>query len=1307
MGRLSSRIASCYRKDQRRLRNRLKQLHRENQDKSKNLSEQWADLEQSIAQSETKVQLRKDNCPKPSFADPLPVNERRDEIAEAMSNHQVVILCGETGSGKTTQLPKICLEMGRGSHGLIGHTQPRRIAARSVASRIASELNSEVGQTVGYKIRFTDRVAEDSYIKVMTDGILLAETQNDPLLDQYDTLIIDEAHERSLNIDFLLGYLKQLLPKRPDFKLIITSATIDPERFSKHFDDAPIIEVSGRTYPVEIRYQPLVEDEDEEKERDQIRSILDAVDELALEGPGDILVFLSGERDIRETAEALRKHHPEGTEILPLFARLSAEEQGRIFRSHQKRRIVLATNVAETSLTVPGIRYVVDTGQARISRYSYRTKVQRLPIEPISQASANQRAGRCGRVAPGICIRLYSEEDFQARPEFTEPEILRTNLASVILQMTALKLGDVEAFPFVEPPDSRFVKDGFKLLFELKAVDERHRLTDLGKRLARLPIDPRLGRMLLAAERNGSLNELLVIVAALSIQDPRERPLEHQQAADQKHMQFHDEESDFIAYLNLWKFYHEQARHLSVNKLRKLCKSHYLNFLRMREWHDIERQLANQIKEMGFKLNQTEADYGSIHRAILTGLVTQVGFKLEASEHKKPQEKKRKKLVEYLGVRSNRMAIFPGSGLAKKTPKWIMAAELVDTTRLYARIVAQIDPQWIEHIGSHLIKRNYYEPHWEQKPAQVIAYERQILYGLTINPKKRVHYGLIDPVVSRELFIRAALVLGELDLKADFFSANQQLVKEVEQLEAKARRRDLMVDPEQIYQFYDQRIPEEVHNAKTFLTWWNKVERDDPKLLHLQQQDLLQGSTDGIGSDAYPNHLSLDGLSYALDYQFEPGQPIDGITLVVPLAALNLISEDRLQWLVPGMLEDKVTQLIRSLPKSIRRSFVPAPDFAKASVESLVFADGLLTDSLAKQLRRMTGVTIPEDAWDQSNLPNHLVMNIRVLGNEGEVLGEDRDLAELKTRLGQKAKERFRSLTNKYEQKNQEEVYTDWTFADLPERQELEQGGLKVHGYPALVDREDEQGVVLQFFDLAEIAHAHHKKGCLRLIRNRLKQQISYLLKKSPLSQQACLRFSSIGNCNSLKQDLIEAALVRVFLKEPIRTQEEFESRIEEGKGLLVSEANEMGQRIEQVLQRYQQVIKSLKQFNDMAYIRLVADIKDQMSHLIYPGFITATPRPWLDYLSRYFEAVDRRLERIKINPKGDQQGVSQLEPYWRQFTENIKKQGKPDQWSEAFVHYRWMLEEFRVSLFAQPLKTSQPISAKRLDKQWQLVKKG
>ncbi len=984
---IAAQLDHCTLADRRRLRGQLITIRRRLA-VGKPADRAMATFKVELERAQQRYRQREAGRPHPAYPEALPVSGRRAEIAAAIAAHQVVVVAGETGSGKTTQLPKICLELGRGISGLIGHTQPRRIAARSVARRIAEELKSTLGGIVGYKVRFTDQVSEQSLVKVMTDGILLAEIQSDALLEQYDTLIIDEAHERSLNIDFLLGYLKQLLPHRPDLKVIITSATINTAAFSQFFDGAPVIEVSGRTYPVEVRYRPVQGDDEDTRDRDLPQAVVDAVDELGRLDPlGDTLIFLPGEREIREVGEALRKHPLRNTEIVPLFSRLSTQEQDKVFQPHSGRRLVLATNVAETSLTVPGIRFVIDTGSARISRYSPRTKVQRLPIKPVSQASANQRAGRCGRVSSGICIRLYSEEDFLARPLFTDPEILRTNLASVILQMSVMNLGEVEAFPFLAAPERRAINDGFALLHELGAVDEQHELTSSGRQLARLPLDPRIGRMLLAAERERSLHEVLIIAAALTIQEPRERPMDAQQAADTAHARFHDERSDFLSYLKLWDHFHAQSRHLSNSKLRKLCRDEFLSYVRLREWHEIHGQLLAVCSELGFRLNEEPADYNAIHRALLTGLIGNIAFKQELDKER-TKEKGRERGEPYLGARGNKLAIFPGSGLAKKPPKWLVAAEVVETSRLFARTVAAIDPLWLESLAAHLLRRHYFEPHWEKNAAQVAAFEQVTLYGLTLIAKRRINYGPLDPPLARELFIRHALVEGEYRSEAPCLKHNRALLEEVEQLEAKSRRRDLLVDEQTLFAFYDAKLPPHIYSGKSFEKWRREAERDQPRLLFMTRDELLQREALGLGSELFPDLLRVGDLQLPLHYHFEPGAADDGVTVLVPLAALGQLNPEPFEWLVPGMLRDKLTALIRALPKALRVNFVPAPNFAEAALAGMTFAQGSLYEQLSQRLLRITGTTVPLESWRACELPHHLQMNFRVLGDDGTVWGE-------------------------------------------------------------------------------------------------------------------------------------------------------------------------------------------------------------------------------------------------------------------------------------------------------------------------------
>jgi ATP-dependent helicase HrpA len=1295
---LSQRLSDCLLTDRRALSRRLDGLRRRAAD-GRPVDRGLAEVSEALAASAARLQTRRAQVPRPSYPESLPVSARRDIIAEAIARHQVVVIAGETGSGKTTQIPKICLELGRGVAGLIGHTQPRRIAARSVAARIAEELGTPLGRTVGYKVRFADRVSEQTLVKLLTDGMLLAEVQADPLLDQYDTLIIDEAHERSLNIDFLLGYLKRLLPRRPDLKLIITSATINTESFSRFFDGAPVIEVSGRTYPVEMRYRPLAGDEDE-RDRSQIDAIVDAVDELTRIDPlGDILVFLAGEREIRETAEALRKQPFRHTEILPLFSRLSAAEQDRVFKPHGGRRIVLATNVAETSLTVPGIRFVIDPGFARFSRYSHRTKVQRLPIEPIAQAAANQRAGRCGRVGPGVCIRLYSEEDFLGRAAFTEPEILRTNLASVILQMAALGLGDPESFPFMDPPDRRYINDGYRLLQELHAVDAQRNVTAVGRRLARLPVDPRLGRMLIAADQERSLHEVMIIASALSIQDPRERPMEAQQAADQAHARFLDAEdetgkpvprSDFTAFVNLWHYYREQARHLSQNKLRKLCKSEFLSYVRLREWHEIHGQLAALAEELKLRVNHEPAGYAAIHRAVLTGLLGHVAERVDTDDAKKPKGRRRP-LPEYQGARNLKLTLFPGSGLAKRPPKWIMAAELVETARLFARTVAGIEPEWIEQLAPHLLKRNWFEPHWEKKPARVAAYEQATLYGLVVVARRRVNYGPIDPKLAREIFIREALVAGELRTNAPFFAHNRRLIDEVEQMEAKRRRRDLLVDEQFLFEFYAAQIPEGVYDGDSFERWRSEAERDDPRRLFLTREALMRQGVD-VSAEQFPSRLDMDGVPLALSYHFAPGEPDDGVTATVPVAALAQLGAARLEWLVPGLREEKIAALIKRLPKSLRRNFVPAPQFAQALCERLQPDGRALRDAMAEELRRMTGVEVPREAWQPDTLPPHLSFNLRVVDEKGRELACGRDLTALQAKLTVKVQAAFEAAPfSKMEQTG----LTRWSFGELMPEVTLPRQGITLRAYPALVD--EGASVALRFLQDAHEAQALTRAGLRRLFMLAMPDKVRYLKKSLPGLQAMCLHYAPVGRCDDLKDDLAQAAFDAVFLDEPWpRSAATFDARCEQGRPRLIAEATALAEKMQEVLDEFH-TIAGLLRSTAVHRAHAIADVRGQLAHLVYPGFITRTPAPWRRHLPRYLKAARLRLEKVDRNPARDRQLGDELARLWQPVGERLDKGGLSVEQTE----FRWLIEELRVSLFAQELKTAVPVSTARLEKRW------
>ncbi|HKK05850.1 MAG TPA: ATP-dependent RNA helicase HrpA [Gammaproteobacteria bacterium] len=1300
-------------RDRHGLRRRLSRLRRaakQGQPKAGAVRALAADVEASCQRREA----RRAAVPPIRYPEALPVCERREEIAAAIRDHQVVVVCGETGSGKTTQLPKICLELGRGVGGYIGHTQPRRLAARSVCARIAEELGAgrdaraNSGGAVGYKVRFHDTVGEGAYIKLMTDGILLAEVQGDRFLDQYDTLIIDEAHERSLNIDFLLGYLKDLLPRRPDLKLIITSATIDPERFSRHFGDAPVIEVSGRTYPVDIRYRPVRGEDEDERDRDLQQAILDAVDEVCAIGPGDVLIFLPGQREIRDTAEALRKHHPPHTEILPLYSRLSAAEQDRVFHPHGGRRIVLATNVAETSLTVPGIRYVIDPGYARLNRYSYRSKVQRLPVEKISQASANQRAGRCGRVSAGVCIRLYSEEDFGAREAFTPPEILRTNLAGVILQMQALGLGAVERFPFVEAPDTRHVNDGYRLLQELGAVDERRHITAIGRELARLPIDVRLGRMLLAAREERCLAEVLIIVSALAVQDPRERPLEAQAQADAAHEAFADEHSDFVSYLKLWTFYQEQKRHLSHRKLRALCRERFLSYLRLREWEDIHRQLAAQLSGMGMTINRTPVEgdegYAAIHRALLHGLLGNVAMRRDARSH--------------LGARNLQLQVHPGSALAKKPPKWLVAAELVETTRLYARTVARIEPAWIEPVAGHLLKRSYSEPHWERRAGRVAAFERATLYGLPVVARRKVNYGPIDPVAARELFIRGALVEGDFQTRGGFLVHNRALLEEVQGLEHKARRRDIVVDEDTLYAFYDRRLPAEVYDGVRFERWRKQAEAQTPNLLYLRREDLLRKDARAVSGERFPDTLALGDAVLALHYHFEPGHAEDGVTVDVPLPVLNQLSAANLDWLVPGLLMDKAVALIKSLPKSLRRNFVPAPDFAAAALEGATSRERRLTEVLGEVLERMTGVAVPAEAWCVEELPEHLHMRVRVIDAQGGELASGRDLDVLQARWGERARAAFESEASADTNAGRgaeraapgHDGITKWDFGTLETAVSVERGGLTLQAYPALEDRG--KSVTLRLLDSAEQARAMTRGGLRRLYMLALADKVKYLRRNLREIDTMCLQFSAVGRCEALKDDLIACAFDRVFLDEHTwpRTGAEFAARVEAGRGRVIEVADGIAAQAGAALAAYHDVAKRVRGSIPPSWMHAVKDIREQLSGLVYPGFVSATPPAQLAHLARYLHAISRRLDKLDRNPARDREQMLVLRPLWEAYRQRAQAAegtgiaGAGASGDSALAQFHWLLEEWRVSLFAQELKTAQPVSEQRLRQAWQAL---
>ncbi|MGW8529644.1 ATP-dependent RNA helicase HrpA [Nocardiopsis sp. NPDC055824] len=1309
---LRSRLRDLMPADRHRLRRRIDGLAKIRDERRS--ASAAAQIAKDIDEAVLRVDLRREAVPELTYPESLPVSARRDDIAEAIRDHQVVIVAGETGSGKTTQLPKICLELGRGVMGTIGHTQPRRLAARTVAERIAEEIGTPLGETVGYKVRFTDSSSGSTLVKLMTDGILLAEIQHDRMLRQYDTLIIDEAHERSLNVDFLLGYLKQLLPKRPDLKVVITSATIDPERFSRHFDDAPIIEVSGRTYPVEVRYRPISEDilDPEEKnpgpgtDRDQTQAILDAVDELSHEPPGDILVFLSGEREIRDTAEALEKKKLRGTEILPLYARLSVSEQRRVWSSHSGRRVVLATNVAETSLTVPGIKYVIDPGTARISRYSHRTKVQRLPIEAVSQASANQRKGRCGRVSEGICIRLYSEEDFLSRPEYTDPEILRTNLASVILQMASLGLGDVAAFPFVDGPDHRQIKDGVNLLLELGALHPeaeaasgkgggKRRLTQTGRRLAQLPIDPRLGRMVLEAQERDCLAEVMVITSALSIQDPRERPTDKQQQAQQSHARFTDKESDFLAFLNLWNHLRDRQRELSGNQFRKLCREEFLNYLRVREWQDIHSQLKQVLRTMGIEvppLREEAADPRGVHMSLLAGLLSHVGLK-DPEKH------------EYLGGRGARFAVFPGSALFKKQPRFVMVGELVETSKLWGRMVARIEPEWAEELAGDIVKRNYSEPHWERKRGAVMAFERVTLYGVPIVVQRKVSYGKIDPELSRELFIRRALVEGDWETRHHFFHDNRKLLDEVEDLEHRARRRDIVVDDETLFRFYDRRVPDDVVSAAHFDAWWKKARRTEPTLLDFTREELINDGVDVVSEDDYPDVWRQGAFTFPLTYQFEPGSAADGVTAHIPLKFLNQVENTGFDWQIPGLRDELVTALIRSLPKPQRRFFVPVPDNAAQARAGLTPYEGTLTGALAAELTRMAqprgGDRIPESAFELDRVPDHLRITFRAVDDRNRTLAESKDLEQLRAKLKPRLREAISAEAKGVEKKG----ITSWDFGPLEQTLERKALGPKVKGYPALVDEGD--SVAVRIFDTRAEQRAAMRAGTRRLLMLTIPSPALAVSKGLNNPDKLALADNPHGSVKAMLADAESAAVDHLLAREggPVWNGDDFAALADRVRADLGDTLAETLDKVARVLVLWRKVSKKVRGTTSLAVLPSLNDVQGQLGSLVGDGFVTAAGVARLDDLHRYLRGIEYRLDKLPENPRRDQVNMSKTEQM-RQAVAKVTGSLPPGRAADADVaELRWMLEEYRVSLFAQELRTAYPVSDKRIMKALEAVK--
>lgn len=1239
------------------------------------------------------------------FPEDLPVSERREEIQKALEQHQVIIVAGETGSGKTTQLPKICLAMGRGQDKMIGHTQPRRIAAVSVAKRIAQELKSEVGQLVAYQVRFSERSGPHAAIKLMTDGILLAETQRDPLLKRYDTIIIDEAHERSLNIDFLLGFLKNLLPKRPDLKVIITSATIDAERFAEHFKNADgqaaqLIEVTGRMYPVEVRYQladsaaTTHTDTDEDSEQPELSEMIsDAVSECIRSGPGDILVFLPGEREIREAADVLRQVHQQGLEVLPLFARMSQADQERIFKpTTNRRRVILATNVAETSLTVPGIRFVVDSGLARVKRYSWRNKVEQLQIEPISKAAANQRAGRCGRLGPGICIRLYSEEDFKRRADYTDPEVLRSSLASVILRMKALRLHDIEAFPFVDKPSGRAIADGYHLLQELGALNENNRLTQTGRLLSRLPLDPRIARMILAAKEHHCLSEMCIIAAALSIQDPRERPFEAQEASTQAHAKFRDKESEFISYLKLWAWYQEQYDNRESNrKLQRQLRKEFLSPLRLREWQDIHQQITTLVEEQAWRFNQVEATYEELHRALLSGLLGNIGLRNEATR-------------EYEGARGIRFFVHPGSYLQRRASKWIMAAELVETTRLFARTVARVEPQWIEQAGRHLLKKFYSEPHFDPRRGQVMVYERATLYGLQVYQGRKVNYAHLEPAHARELFIREALVAGEMRQSLPFLTHNLRLIEEIEHLEHKSRRQDILVDDELIYRFYDQHIPQDMHQVASLEHWYKKLSAEQQARLKLDKDELMRHEAAGISTEQFPKRLELDGLSLNLSYHFEPGSPKDGVTLEVPVYALKQIDPIQTQWLVPGMLKEKVELLLRSLPQRLRRHCVPIPEYAEHFVEDIAAEPALkenpllavLIDDIWQQKR----VRVKASDFKEENIPPHLSMIFKVVDEHGRMLSASRNLALLKAEHAPAAQQSFKDLLDKDSgaqatlQDNQH--ITTWDFGELPELLEIKRGRQSVVGFPALVDQGND--CRLDVFDEQHEATAAHRKGLIRLFKIALKEQIRYLSKNLKELPQLGMLYMTLGTQEELQEEIIDCALIQSCLATPWPSDEQsFNARVKDAKGRFGLLLQEVIRLLQQIMNEWATALKKLNLIK--AHKNAYEDIRQQLNGLIFKGFLSRVDYNVLQHYPRYLRAVQLRIDKLKNDPSRDGQLMNDVQMLQTKYQRRLSQlKGVHDAQMEEFAY---LLQELRVALFAQELRTPMPVSVKRLEKAW------
>ncbi len=1256
--------------------------------RSKTTQSEWNALSRKIDAS---IQVRLDRIaklPNAHFSDDLPINQHIDEISNALEKNQVLIICGETGSGKTTQLPKLCLKLGRGIEGFIGHTQPRRLAAKTVAKRIADELESELGTHVGYKIRHQDVTNKHSYIKLMTDGILLAELQQDRYLNQYDTLIIDEAHERSLNIDFILGYLKQLLPKRPDLKVIITSATIDVTRFSEHFNDAPIIEVSGRSWPVDILYRPIGDEESDEESPGREGAMLDAIRELTSFDMGDILIFLEGEGEIHETDKFLRKQNLADTDIFPLYARLSSSRQNKIFAPHKRRHIVLATNIAETSLTIPDIRYVIDTGMARISRYSYRSKVQRLPIEKVSMAAANQRKGRCGRTSEGICIRLYSEEDYLSRSEYTQPEILRTNLASVILQMKALNIGKIEDFPFINPPEKKLINDGMRVLQEINALDKQDKLTSIGRNIARFPLDPRHARLLIAANDFNCLNEILIIVAVLSIQSPRERPIDKQQKSDESHEQFDDENSDFLWFINLWYFYQKQIKKLSQNKMRKLCQQNFLSYMRMREWSDIHRQLRHVCTEMKFAINSESASYHNIHCAILTGMPSHVAFL--SDKH------------EYTGARDIKLNIFPASGQFNNKPKWIVAADLVETTRLYARNVARIESNWLINTAKHLLKYDYSDAHWDSKSARVVALQKISLYGMTLVAGKKVNFGSINPVESKALFIRNALVEGDLESSAIFFKHNNKIINEIRELEVKSRRPDI-VDEDAITDFYNKALPFDVYDGQSFAAWAKKLDKEQKQELFFDKELIMSHEAIEVTEGLFPDYVQCAGINMPLEYKFEPDKEDDGLSIDVPVAVLNQFNDKQMDYLVPGLLEEKIVVLLKSLPKQIRKKIVPVPETASECASNINNHSVSLKKNLSAYLFKTRSIEIDDNDWPETALPEHLKINYRVIDSGNTVLATGKDISVLKEEFSEKADNAF---THLYENAYGTEEISSWEFEEILLKQEIEINENKITVYPSLI--EEEGKIYRHAFDNQDSAEYYLRVGVRALFKKELVKEIKYMRKNLRSIEKLALMYSNIGSKKELIDEIVNLALDDTFLyeDEPIRKKDHFYATLSQDKQNLLMNGEKICVLLETILEKQVQVISRLSDSDILKYVDAIADIEEQVDYLIFNGFIEDVPYKYLAQYPRYLDSVLKRIEKLKSGQEKDRQNTLLIEEHWNRIKKLVDNAYETDCFTTSLDDYRWMIEELRISLFTQELKTKVPVSIKRMDKMWNELQK-